>query len=85
MIGKPPPACDDFTLALVDERKAALFGGENRSGFLSDLLIVELLSRDTVVSDLFHVQEYTHTHTHTHTHRVTYSLLYKQLYCLVCT
>ena len=51
MIGNSPPACDDFTLALIDARKAALFGDENQSGFFSDLLIVELLSRDTVVSD----------------------------------
>ena len=60
MTGQPLPPCDDFTLTLLDEKRAAVFGGEKRSGLLDDLLIVEL-SRDTVVSEQHPV---THTHTH---------------------
>ena len=47
--GQPPPPCNSFTLTQVDERKAALFGGESVSRPLSDLFMVEL-SRHTVVS-----------------------------------
>ena len=47
--GQPPPPLSGFTLTLVGERKAALFGGWSESGPSHDLLIVEL-SRDTVVS-----------------------------------
>ena len=46
--GQPPPPCDYFTLTQVGEKKAALFGGQSVSGFLSDLFVVEL-SRRTVV------------------------------------
>ena len=48
--GQPPPPCDRFTLTPVGERRAALFGGESGSGVSDDLLIVELLSKDNVVS-----------------------------------
>ena len=47
--GQPPPPCNSFTLTHVGERRAALFGGYNISGPLSDLFVVEL-SRHTVVS-----------------------------------
>ena len=46
--GQPPPPCDYFTLTQVSENKAALFGGQSVSGFLSDLFVVEL-SKSTVV------------------------------------
>ena len=50
IIGEPPCPCDSFTLTLVGERRAALFGGMSGSGsYCDDLLIVEL-SSDTVVS-----------------------------------
>ena len=50
--GQPPPPCSHFTLTLVGERKAALFGGRSGSGAVSDenLLIIVDLSRDNVVS-----------------------------------
>ena len=49
--GQPPPSCDSFTLTLVGERRAALFGGDRGLEILpvSDLFIVDL-SRHTVVS-----------------------------------
>ena len=49
--GQPPPPCCDFTLTPVDERRAALFGGEIESGlaYSDDLLIVEQ-TKHTVVS-----------------------------------
>ena len=49
--GQPPPPCDSFTLTLVGDKRAALFGGRCGSGVSNDLLIVEL-SRDAVVSDM---------------------------------
>ena len=70
MTGQPPSACDDFTLTLMDKKRAAMFGGENRSGFLDDLLIVEL-SKDSVVR----VMHGTHTHTHkghSHMYRIMF-------------
>ena len=48
--GQPPPPCDSFTLTLVGERKAALFGGSGELGSVSDDLLIVELSRDTVVS-----------------------------------
>ena len=49
--GQPPPPSDDFTLTLVDERRAALFGGDTGSlkTNSNDLLIVDL-TKHTVVS-----------------------------------
>ena len=52
-MGQPPPPSEQFTLTLVGERKAALFGGFGGLGAINDLLIVEL-SRLTVVSDYEH-------------------------------
>ena len=48
--GQPPPPCDSFTLTPVGERRAAMFGGVNGSGAISDDLLIVDLSRDTVVS-----------------------------------
>ena len=48
--GQPPPPCSNFTLTLVGERRAALFGGESGSAAVSDDLFIVDLSRDTVVS-----------------------------------
>ena len=48
--GQPPPPCYSFTLTPVGERRAALFGGRNGSGAVSDDLFIVDLSRDTVVS-----------------------------------
>ena len=50
VVGQPPPPSEQFTLTIVGEKKAALFGGWSGLGALSDLLMVEL-SRFTVVSD----------------------------------
>ena len=50
IIGHPPHPCDSFTLTLVGERRAALFGGMSGSGSYSDDLLIVDLSSDTVVS-----------------------------------
>ena len=47
--GKPPPPCSAFTLTPVGDKRAAMFGGWNRSQLFSDLLIVEL-DKHSVVS-----------------------------------
>ena len=47
--GQPPPPCSFFTFTQVDEKRAALFGGQSLvSGVLNDLFVAEL-SRHTVV------------------------------------
>ena len=39
--GQPPPPCSQFTLTLVDERRAVLFGGYIGLGtYIDDILIV---------------------------------------------
>ena len=48
--GQPPPPFSGFTLTLVGERRAALFGGRSGSRAYSDDLLIVELSRDTVVS-----------------------------------
>ena len=48
--GQPPPPCSNFSLTLVSERRAALFGGRSGSLAISDDLFIVDLSRDTVVS-----------------------------------
>ena len=48
--GQSPPPSSSFTLTPVGERRAALFGGWNGSGAVSDDLFIVDLSRDTVVS-----------------------------------
>ena len=50
--GQPPPPCSHFSLTLVSERRAALFGGlsGSRASTSDDDLFIVDLSRDTVVS-----------------------------------
>lgn len=47
--GQPPPPCSMFTLTLVSEKRAALFGG-SISGYNSDNLQIVDLTKHTVVS-----------------------------------
>ena len=47
--GQVPLPCFDFTLTTVGEKRAAMFGGDDRSNKFNDLFIVEL-GRHSVVS-----------------------------------
>ena len=48
--GQNPPPCHDFTLTLVGEKKAALFGGEIGPGVHNDDLLIVELTKQTLVS-----------------------------------
>ena len=50
VIGQPPPPCHDLTLTSVDERRAALFGGEIGLGVASDDLLILELTKHSLVS-----------------------------------
>ena len=53
--GQPLPPCSCFTFTPVGERRAALFGGKNGLGAISNDLFIVDLSRNTVVSVIVHV------------------------------
>ena len=49
VIGQAPPPCSKFTLTIVGEKRAAMYGGIDGSERFNHLFIVEL-SRHSVVS-----------------------------------
>ena len=48
--GQPPSPCHDFTFIPVGQRRAAMFGGEIKSGAVNDDLLIVELTKHTVVS-----------------------------------
>ena len=50
-MGESLPPCSCFTLTLVAERTAVLFGGVSGAEFLNDLFVVELSRLSVVINN----------------------------------